>query len=166
MKRFMLFVVAAGMFFCVLAPEQASAQLFRRLWEDDTRNNYSVLPGADPYTRREPDYGAEHVSVEIRNEVNGLAYVGAAPDFMSDAPLALVAKQYQNPVDFTTQRPIENANQQQPPRSKYNNQITFGPHWLKPYSVFEDSSQSHLVVSEEMPPQSDSEPELNPTVEL
>ena len=164
MKRLLLLSVTAGMFFCAFAPEQASAQLFRRWQEENTRNNYSTLPGAAPSIRRAPDYGAEQVSAETRNEVSGRTHVGAAPDFMSDAPLAKIAKQYQNPAEYTSQLPIEIANRQQPPRSKYNKPVTFGPHWITPYSETSDQCDAPAVEPEEMTPQSDGE--SNPTVEL
>ena len=163
MRRLLLLAVTAGVFYCLLAPEQASAQLFRRWQDNDTRSNFSVLPGANPNAKRPPDYGAEQVSDEIRSEVNGRAPVGAAPDFWSNAPLAQRAKQYRNPISYSAQQPIDIANRQYPPRSKFNSRTALGPHWLPPYSDSETSDPSDLdVASEEIATQSDSVP----TVEL
>ncbi|MCL2624644.1 MAG: hypothetical protein FWD31_13365 [Planctomycetaceae bacterium] len=134
MKRPLILAVAAVVFCFALAPEQASAQLFRGWQDNNFRSNFSNLPGADPNARRAPDYGAELVSEEIRNEVNGRAPVSPAPDFFSDAPLARIAKQYLNPVGYTTHRPFDTADRLRQPRSKYNGQVAFGPHWMLPYS--------------------------------
>ena len=173
MRRLLILAFATGMFCCVMVPEQTSAQLFRRLWEDDSRsNNYSALPGANPNAVRAPDYGAEQVSEVIRNEVNGRTPVGAAPDFLSDFPLAQAAKQYRNPVGYTTQPPVDMTNRLQPPRSKFNDPIAFGPHWITPYSESEandQSDQSDLAGEAEeisQPSDSETDSEPNPTVEL
>jgi hypothetical protein len=103
MKLLRNLIVLAGLFFCVLASEQASAQLFRGWQGNDTRNNFSNLPGADPYARRPPDYGAENVSEAIRNEVNGRAPVRPAPDFLSNAPMARAIMQSRIPFTLTAQ---------------------------------------------------------------
>ena len=132
MKFVLRLTVTTGLLFCVLSPEQVSAQLFR-LWQDDLpRSNYSVLPGADPYAKRMPDYGVENVSEEIRNEVNGRTPVRPAPDFWSNAPLAQVAKQYRSPVSYTTLRPTGEEDRIQSPRFKHTQPLAPGPYWIMP----------------------------------
>ena len=142
MKFVLYLIVAAGLFFYVLSPEQASAQLLRRWQEDNSRDNFSHLPGADPNVRRTPDYGAERVSEEIRDEVNGRTPVRPAPDFWSDAPLARVAKQYQPPVSHIVQRPMGDGNRVQPPRMKSYPPFAPGPHWLLPDKWLQPDAES------------------------
>jgi hypothetical protein len=131
MRLLLNLIVLTGMFFCVLVPEQASAQLFRGWQGNDTRNNFSNLPGADPYAKRLPDYGAENVSEAIRNEVNGRAPVRPAPDFLSNAPMARAMMQSPIPSTHTVQRPIGEDSQVQPPLTKsYNRAVTY-PYWVE-----------------------------------
>ena len=135
MRFFLDLTIATGMFFCVLVPEQASAQLFRGWQGNDFRNNYSNLPGADPYARRPPDYGAENVSEAIRNEVNGRAPVRPAPDFLSDAPMARAMKQAQIPFTYTVQRPSGEDSRVQPPFTRNSNRNVPYPYWVDQLSV-------------------------------
>ena len=126
-----VFAGLSGIYCCVLTPEQASAQLFRGFQRNDTRNSFSNLPGADPYARRPPDYGAENVSEIIRNEVNGRVPVRPAPDFLSDTPMVRAVKQSPIPFMHTVQRPIGNDLQVQPPYTKYSNNPYFAyPDWV------------------------------------
>ena len=128
--KFFHLIIAAGMFFCVLAPEQASAQLFRGWQGNDARDNFSKLPGADPNFRRAPDYGAENVSEAIRNEVNGRTAVRPAPDFLSDAPMARAVMQSQIPFTYTVQRPTGDDSRAQPPLSKHSGRVASYPYWV------------------------------------
>jgi hypothetical protein len=114
-----------------LAPEQESAQLFRGWQGNDASNNFSNLPGADPYTKRQPDYGAENVSEAIRNEVNGRAPVRPAPDFLSNAPLARAVMQSPIPFTHTVQRPTGEDSQVQPPFTKFYNRSVAYPYWVE-----------------------------------
>ena len=132
MKRRILLAVTAVLFCFALAPGQASAQLFRGWQGNDARSNFSNLPGADPYTKRAPDYGAESVSEEIRNEVNGRVPVRPAPDFLSDAPMARAVMQFQIPFTYTVQRPAEDDSRVQPPFTKYYNRNVAYPYWVDP----------------------------------
>ena len=128
--KFLHLIIATGMLFCVLPPEQTSAQWFRGFQGNDTRNSFSNLPGADPYARRVPDYGAENVPEEIRNEVNGRAPVRSAPDFLSDAPMARAVKLYQIPFTYTVQRPTGEDSPVQPPLSKHSGRVAAYPYWV------------------------------------
>jgi len=132
MKRQLLLAVTAVMFCFALVPEQASAQLFRGWQGNDTRSKFSNLPGADPYAKRNPDYGAENVSEEIRNEVNGRTPVRPAPDFLSDTPMARAVMQHQIPFTYTVLRPAEVDTQVQPPFTKYSNRNVAYPYWVNP----------------------------------
>jgi len=159
MKFVLYLIVTAGAFFYVLSPEQASAQLFRRWQEENSRDNFSHLPGADPNARRTPDYGAENVSEEIRNEVNGRIPVRPAPDFLSDAPLARVAKLYQPPISYTVQRPVGDEYRVQPPRMKSNNPFAPSPHWLIPDTESPDSDPGNITpLLKELFPQIERQP--------
>jgi len=129
--KFLHLMIALGMFFCILTPEQASAQLFRGMWGNDARDHFSKLPGADPNFRRGPDYGAENVPEEIRNEVNGRAPVRPAPDFLSNTPMARAAMQFQLPFTYTVQRPTGDDSQVQPPLSKHSGRAVPYPYWVE-----------------------------------
>ncbi len=145
MKNMVMIVLVVALTFAFFVPEQASAQLFRR-WQDkdNSRDETSHLPGADPRATRAPDYGAERVSEDIRNEVNGRVTVRPAPDFLSDAPLAQAAKQYQNPISYVTQRPVGQGTRVQPPTTTRANSIAALPHWITAYDVTESSDKSDL----------------------
>ena len=133
--KFLHLMIATGILFCVLAPEQASAQLFRGLWGNDTRDHFSKLPGADPYARRGPDYGAENVSEEIRNEVNGRVPVRPAPDFLSNTPMARAVMPFQLPFTYTVQRPTGDDSQVQPPLSKHSGRVASYPYWVEQSAI-------------------------------
>lgn len=132
MKKLCCLAVVVFVLSAMALPEQASAQLFRRWQNDSQQDNRSHLPGADPTAKRAADYGAEQVSEDIRNEVNGRAPVRPAPDFMSDAPLAAAAKRFQLPEAYTVQRPIavDNGARVQPPMTKHVSRDAFGSHWM------------------------------------
>lgn len=135
MKNACCLAVVVFVFWGMAFPEAASAQLFRR-WQDNSQSdNYSNLPGADPMARRAPDYGAEQVSEEIRNEVNGRIPVRPAPDFMSNSPLAITAKIWQPPAFHTVQRPVipKDVIRVQPPVTNSARLGERGPHWLDEY---------------------------------
>lgn len=121
----------------VAFPEQASAQLFRR-WADDNQrdSNMSQLPGMNNTATRVADYGANQVSEEIRNEVNGRMPVRPAPDFNSDAPLATIAKQYRNP-NYSVQRPVSPGvgTRVQPPVTPHANRPMSQPQWIDPFET-------------------------------
>jgi len=123
------------MFFCVLAPEQASAQLFRGWQGDNSRSNTSNLPGANPNARPAPGYGAELVSEAIRNEVNGYAPVRPAPDLRRNTALSLIIKQSLPPESYVVQRPFGDDSRVQPPLTKYAGRIIARPHWIAPYAA-------------------------------
>jgi len=131
----LILAVTAVMLCFALAPEQASAQLFRGFQENDARNHFSKLPGADPYAKRTPDYGAENVSEAIRNEVNGRTPVRPVPDFLSDTPMARAVKQYQIPLTYTVQRPAGENSRVQPPLSKYSGRVAAYPYWVEQVAV-------------------------------
>ena len=135
MRKACCLAVIIFVFWGMAFPEQASAQLFRRWQEDSPQKNFSNLPGADPTARRGPDYGAEQVSEEIRNEVNGRSPVRPAPDFRTEMPLALAAKKFQPPTDYTVQRPVvrNDGTRVQPPMTKYARRNGTGPYWMADY---------------------------------
>jgi len=133
--KFLHLFIATGIFFCVLTPEQVSAQLFRGWQGNDARDNFSKIPGADPNFRRGPDYGAENVPEEIRNEVNGRAPVRPAPDFLSDTPMARAVAQFQLPFTYTVQRPTGDDSQAQPPLSKHSGRVASYPYWVEQSAI-------------------------------
>ena len=142
MRKACCLAVIIFVFWGMAFPKQASAQLFRRWQEDSSRNNFSNLPGADPTARRAPDYGAEQVSEEIRNEVNGRSLVQPAPDFRAETPLALAAKAFRLPIDYKVQRPIvqNDGSRVQPPMTKYSRRDGAGPSWITDYLPESDAS--------------------------
>ena len=150
MKHVSYLIVAAGLF-CVFTSQQASAQLFRFRQDNASRDNYSSpysnLPGANPNAVRAPDYGAEQVSEAIRNEVNGRVPVNPVPDFESDAPLALAAKQYQLPAAYMTQPPLKDKDGErvEPPMTKSLMRTVPEPHWIEPYPETETTDSSGLL---------------------
>jgi len=147
MRRLFILAIAVGMFSWML-PEQASAQLFRG-WLDNSRTAFSNLSEADPNVRRAPDYGAEQVSEEIRNEVNGRTSVRPAPDFWSNTPLSHSVMLFLPSISYTVQRPAGEDERVQPPLTKYASPYPARPHWLLPYS--EASDEKFDEISEEVP---------------
>ena len=138
MKKTCCLAVVIAVLLMGAMPQQASAQLFRRLQEDNQRDsNLSSLPGVNTAATRVADYGANQVSEEIRNEVNGRAPVRPAPDFRSNAPLAMAARQYRNPITYSSQRPnqSESGTRVQPPLTSHAGRSTAHPRWLAPYDT-------------------------------
>ena len=151
MKKTCCLAVVIFVFWGMAFPEQASAQLFRRPQENSSRNNFSNLPGADPTARRAADYGAEQVSEEIRNEVNGRSPMRPAPDFRTETPLTLAAKRFQLPTDYIVQRPIvqNDGSRVQPPMTKYSRRNGTGPSWMADYLPESDISNLPPQTSQE-----------------
>jgi len=151
MKKTWCLAIVIAVLLPAAMPEQASAQLFRRPQEDNQRNsNLSSLPGVNTAATRVADYGANQVSEEIRNEVNGRAPVRPAPDFRSNAPLAAAARQYRYPNTYRVQRPnqSESSTRVQPPPTPHAHRLAALPHWLAPY----DAILKLEVQSEELAP--------------
>ena len=157
MKIAKYLVVVMVVCLSVIFSEQASAQLFRRFADDNSRDsNLSQLPGVNQAATRVADYGANQVSEEIRNEVNGRSQVRPAPDFNHDVPLASEAKQYRNPVAYHTQKPVVpgSGTGVQPPLFPYANRTTSFPCWLAPYEM--------ALKQEGVTPTEDIAPKLEP----
>ena len=144
MRRILLFVVVVGLFCCVVTPEQALAQFFRG-WQDNSRTDYSNLPGANPNVRQAQDYGSEQVSDEIRNEVNGRIPVRSAPDFWSNTPLSRSVGLFLPPVSYTAQRLGGESERVQPPLTKYASRYAACPHWVFPCTDVSDEASTEVA---------------------